>query len=127
MQSRNLAATGAIALTICIATLSLVPESTSADESLLGWVVYVTSTPAQKAMHILLYALLAFAWWWTLVLRRVAGATVYVLVVTVLFGAALEWMQTMIPGRFGSPIDIALNAIGSCLGLVGAVIWRRSR
>ena len=44
------------------------------------------------------------------------------LIGTVGIGAVLEWFQTRVPGRYGTIIDILLNLIGACLGLLAALL-----
>jgi VanZ family protein len=36
------------------------------------------------------------------------------------FGAAMEWLQTKVPGRIGNFFDIVLNAAGAAIGLLVA-------
>ena len=37
-------------------------------------------------------------------------------------GAALEWYQTQVPGRFGTLVDVLLNVAGTVIGIVLAVL-----
>jgi VanZ family protein len=43
-------------------------------------------------------------------------------IITVGFGAVVEWCQTRVPGRIGSLADVLLNAAGAALGLLVATI-----
>jgi VanZ family protein len=101
-----------------VAALSLSPDRDSPEGYNFVWLVHVTPTLTQKLMHVVCYALLAAAWCWTLrsieaSWRRPAAA----FAIAVAFGAALEVLQAFVPGRFGSPYDIGLNALGAFIGV----------
>jgi len=107
----------ALALTAVVIALSLSPESSSPKNSLVGWIVYSTGTPMQKAAHLVLYAGLVVVWWWALASRNTPRSrAVFVFAIVVVFGSALEYLQTYIPGRFGSLSDVALDSIGAGIG-----------
>jgi VanZ family protein len=72
-------------------------------------------------MHVTAYAVLAFLWVWTLEHiepRATRLATAFVLTVSI--GIALEYFQTLVPGRFGTLLDIVLNSFGALAGLIAA-------
>lgn len=103
--------------TLLVAVLSLTPDRDDPGGYNFVWLVHVTPTLTQKLMHIVCYALLAVAWCWTLrsieaSWRRAAAA----FAIAVAFGAAMEVLQAFVPGRFGSPYDIGLNALGAFIG-----------
>ena len=59
---------------------------------------------------------------WTLeCIESGAIRLVLTLVACVGLGAALEWYQTRVPGRFGTVADVILNLIGSLVGLIAAL------
>jgi VanZ family protein len=79
----------------------------------------LTSMPFQlsdKLVHVVAYALLG-----------VAGAVGYprrsmtalLIVGLTVFGIAIEIAQIYVPGRDGTLLDVAANALGSVLGVVG--------
>ena len=73
-------------------------------------------------MHVVVYAALALLWMWTLesIESRLVRITL-VIIATVGLGAALEWHQTRVPGRFGTIFDAALNTLGALVGLAIAL------
>ena len=74
-------------------------------------------------MHFLIYAAMTWLWTWSLeglAPRWARFAIAFTLAVGL--GAALEWYQTRVPGRFGTLLDILLNAAGAVAGLVLALL-----
>jgi VanZ family protein len=109
--------------------LSLAPGDGSAGDSVFGWAVTVTSPTLQNAMHVILYGVLAGLWIWTLYgfgLRGKVPVSAAVLLILV-FGAAMEFAQMAIPGRFASLGDMLLNIIGTGLGAGLAMRVARAR
>ena len=110
-----------------ITLLSVTPGIERPGDSVFSWLVIHTATPVQKVLHVGIYAVLAMLWMWTLEpiearwLRAAAA-----LVITVGLGAVLEWYQTLVPGRYGSIIDVLLNLIGAILGLLAALLLLRT-
>jgi len=106
-----------------IVLLSTVPGEARPGDSVFVWLAEVTPPTLQKLMHLAAYSLLAFLCFWTLeVVERSAYRIAFTLALTVALGAVLEWCQTQIPGRFGNVLDVALNAIGSTLGVIAALV-----
>jgi hypothetical protein len=108
---------------VLIIAVSIVPGQARPGDSAFIWLVAATPTPLQKALHCAAYALLALLWMWTL--ENVTSQSIRIAVVlalTIGTGAVLEWYQTMVPGRFGTLIDVILNASGTVLGVIAAVI-----
>src|SRR6056297_3667255 len=108
-----------LALMAGLLALSIIPGRAEEGDSIFVWAVAATPTPVQKLAHLVLYALLAYLWAWTLesipsLPARLAAA----FALTAGFGAAMEFAQTHIPGRFGNLTDVALNAAGAVIGLV---------
>jgi hypothetical protein len=119
--------TSRIISTICfmalLALLSLIPGRPQPGDSAFVWLVASTPTLLQKLMHICLYGVLALLLVWTL--ESIQSKTYRFLIcflIAVAFGAVMEWCQTKVPGRFGSVVDLALNAIGAALGLLTAAL-----
>jgi len=105
-----------------IVGLSVTPGDDPSADGVFVWLVVVTPPTLQKIMHMVAYAGLAILWMWTFETfpsRRLGIALS--LTITVAIGAILEWYQTMVPGRFGSLMDIVLDALGALLGILVAV------
>ncbi|WP_405240429.1 VanZ family protein [Lentisalinibacter orientalis] len=106
-------------LTLLLLVLSLIPGRAEPGDSVFVWAVAMTPTALQKLMHLLLYALLAFLWAWTLeALESVRVRFAVAAVLAASFGAAMELAQTYVPGRFGTLADVLLNGAGALLGLL---------
>lgn len=69
------------------------------------------------------YAALAFAWWAALTARERALRASWVVVLTVLYGAADEWHQSFVPGRTCSWVDVLSDGLGATL-MVQYLRWR---
>ena len=60
---------------------------------------------------------------WTLAhVERQSVRILTALVLSIGLGVVLEWLQTLVPGRFGTLADIVLNTIGALLGVVLALV-----
>ena len=80
----------------------------------------------RKVVHAGEYALLCALWWRTL--RPAAGgrvALVASLTVSILYAVSDEVHQSFVPGRTGTPIDVAIDAVGASLAALA--IRRRER
>lgn len=100
---------------------SIIPGRAEPGDSVFIWMVAKTPTLLQKTLHILLYGVLTVLWVWTLdAIQSKSQRLVIAVVIAVCFGAAMEWYQTRVPGRFGSIFDVALNAAGAVIGLFAA-------
>ena len=117
---RWLLTAGLVAL---IVVLSITPDRQQAGDTVFDWLVTNTSTWLQKTLHVLVYAILAAMLFWTMesipsrrlrIVLALAGA--------IALGAALEWYQLRVPGRFGNLTDILLNSAGAIIGLVAALL-----
>lgn len=101
---------------------SIVPGQARPGDSIFVWLVAATPTPVQKILHVVVYAALTLLWVWTLQLLQSKPLRLLIaLGVAIAFGAAMEWYQTRVPGRFGTLADVALNAIGAIVGLLLAL------
>jgi len=112
-----------LALVAIVIVVSVTPARAQSGDSLFVWLVTVTPSTIQKLMHFGVYATLALLWSWALegVGPRWLQLTI-ALVLAVSLGAALEWYQTMVPGRFGTLLDVGLNAIGAFAGMIVALL-----
>jgi len=108
---------------VLLIILSVTPGSSQKDDSIFVWLVVSTPTLVQKIMHVTAYAALAFLWAWTLEnIEPKAARLVMTFVLAVSLGIALEWYQTIVPGRFGTLFDIVLNSFGVIAGLIAATL-----
>lgn len=83
----------------------------------------------QKTAHLAVYGLLGGAWFWVFDFGRlVKAAGAWACCLTTAYAAVDEFHQTFVSGRYGSPWDVALDAVGVLLALtiIGAVRrrWR---
>ena len=113
-----------LTLVTAVIALSTVPGRPQPGDANFVWLVAATPAILQKAMHILIYGLMACLWVWTLeesiASRWLRPAVAFLLAVGL--GATLEWYQTQIPGRFGTLFDVVLNSAGVIAGLVIAAL-----
>jgi VanZ family protein len=71
----------------------------------------------RKLGHMATYLALTLAWFWAL--RPVAptpGAIAIAAAVSFLYAVSDEYHQSFVEGRTGSPLDVAIDAIGITLG-----------
>jgi len=113
----------ALAFAAIVVVLSITPGVAKPGDSVFVWLVVNTATPVQKVMHVAVYALLCALWIWAFepvrpTLLRVALAVA----ATISLGAALEWHQTQVPGRFGTVTDVLLNAAGAIAAALLALV-----
>jgi VanZ family protein len=81
---------------------------------------------ARKLVHMAEYALLLFLWWRalrTVVASRAAIALAFC--VTLAYAGTDELHQRSVQGRHGTPVDVAIDAIG--MAAVAVAIGRRTR
>ena len=105
--------------------VSILPSGDQVSANAFQWIAQSPPPMLQNVMHVVVYAALAWSVAWSLEgyaswRRRAATAFLACLAL----GIALEWLQTLVPGRFGTLLDVGLNMIGVLLGLQVA---RRSR
>ena len=106
-----------------IVALSVAPGKSQYGDSTFVWLVEHTPSLVQNIMHVACYAGATALLAWSLEgigsrTARVALAAILAL----LIGTVLEWYQTQVPGRFGTILDVALNAAGVGLGIVVALL-----
>ncbi len=71
----------------------------------------------RKAAHLTEYAILAA------LLRRATDSYGWAFALAVGYAVSDEFHQTFVRGRHGSPVDVAIDAIGAGIGLMA---WRRT-
>ena len=79
----------------------------------------------RKIVHVGEYALLCLLWWRAL--RTVTSeqrALALAVLVSVLYAVSDEYHQSLVPGRNGSPLDVAIDAAGAA---ATALVVRRRR
>ena len=112
-----------LAVVAFIVGLSITPGVARPDDNLFSWLYAGTPPTAQKILHIIVYALLAFLWMWTLAgIESTRLRLAVALLLTLGLGVVLEWYQTLVPGRFGTLIDVILNTVGAVIGVLVAVL-----
>ena len=112
-----------LAFVALIVALSVTPGKSEYGDTVFVWLVEHTPTLVQKAMHIGCYAALAALFAWSLEsIESITGRLMLSLILALALGATLEWYQTKVPGRFGTIVDVVLNAIGAALGLLAALL-----
>ena len=113
-----------LAFVAILIVLSVTPGKSQAGDSMFIWLIANTPTLLQKLMHVFCYALLTGLWVWTLeaIESRVLRLALSLLL-AVSLGGILEWYQTKVPGRFGSIVDVLLNAGGAVAGLLLAFVF----
>lgn len=117
-----------IIITLCfmalLVALSVVPGHTQPNDSVFIRIIGKTPKLLQKILHFCLYGVLTLLWVWALnAIQTKTHRVVIAVTVAVLFGAVLEWYQKRVRGRFGTIFDVALNAAGALLGLLGAIFF----
>lgn len=111
-----------LAFVALIVGLSVTPGVAQPDDNLFSWLYANTAPLAQKILHVVIYAALAVLWMWTLAGVGSTPARIALSIGLAMgLGIALEWVQTTVPGRYGSIIDILLNSLGVALGIVAAL------
>jgi VanZ family protein len=83
----------------------------------------VWDTIGRKLAHMAAFGLLWWLWWRALGWRR-AGLAV---AITLLYAASDEWHQSMVEGRHGTPVDVAIDAAGIALAGLAVARHRRRR
>lgn len=112
-----------LAFVAIVVALSVAPGVARPGDNVFVWIVVNTPGPLQKVMHVAVYAFLAMLWMWTLEsIESRALRIALVALATVGLGVVLEWYQTQVPGRFGTIIDVALNIVGTLIGLIAAAL-----
>jgi VanZ family protein len=89
-----------------------------ADEQLAWWDVAI-----RKLGHIGGYALLTALWAWTLA-GTVRRPVLIAAAIALIYAATDEYHQSFVETRHGTPVDVAVDAIGIALAVL-LLRWRR--
>jgi VanZ family protein len=73
-------------------------------------------TVLRKGAHMTAFGLLWFLWWRALG----RGNPIAAIVITLLWAATDEYHQSFVEGRHGTPVDVAIDAVGVGLALLAA-------
>jgi VanZ family protein len=112
-----------LSFAVLLIVLSVTPGDSQKNDSIFVWLIASTPTLLQKIMHVAAYAALAFLWVWTLEhIKQEPMRLAMAFALTLGLGIALEWFQTLVPGRFGTLFDIILNSFGAIAGLIAAIL-----
>jgi VanZ family protein len=84
---------------------------------------------SDKILHLLVYAVLGASLLFALADARphrvTVGAAVLAVFLGTLYGISDEWHQSMVPHRSVEVLDLAADAVGSTIGVAGAVAAAR--
>jgi len=122
LSTRDVIRSVAVAYILLLAGVSLMP---SGIEGLEGWDAAMSPT-LQNTLHVPAYVMLVIlvtASFWSAAQLRV-GHVVAVAAVCIGYGAALEFLQLLIPGRVAGLVDVVLNATGALVGCLVLLVWR---
>jgi len=111
---------------VFLAVASLLP---SGSNVLGGWDQSITPT-MQNALHVPAYAILqglAMLCAWNSSRAPLLRTVLWIALACCAYGALLECLQALIPGRSGSTVDAVLNAVGVALGTAAAAMIRSGR
>jgi VanZ family protein len=86
----------------------------------LGTGLGTWDTILRKCAHMAEFAILA------ILIARACGSVAWAFAGAVAYAATDEIHQLFVRGRHGSPVDVAIDAVGIAVGLA-AFEWRRSR
>jgi len=100
--------------------LSSIPAAP--DQTMAG--VFIPKV-IQKGLHVVFYAILCCLWLWAMDLGRLTKVSAaWSVGLTTAYAAVDEFHQTFTPGRFGSPLDVALDAVAAALAVIVVVAVR---
>ncbi len=101
---------------------SIVPGRAQASDPLFVRMFVKIPKALQKMLHVGVYGLFTLLLVWMLAdIQPTSLRLALAVSIAVAFGAAMEWYQTGVPGRFGTIYDVALDASGAMLGVFVAV------
>ena len=113
-----------VALMIMIFVLSSIPGSSRDSQT---WLLVDLDPALQNTLHVPLYGLLQWLWLRALAgpVRPLATAVWCATLITIGYGCFDEFHQAMVPGRFASVLDVALNALGAVIGILFFLCMKR--
>jgi len=81
-------------------------------------------TIGRKIVHAAEYALLCFLWWRAFAGVATPGAAIAgAAALSLAYAVTDEWHQSFIEGRHGTPVDVAIDAVG----VAAMCLWLRRR
>ena len=91
------------------------PAPDETDVYVLLWI----APGVQNVLHVPVYAALAWSWHWAFRawVDSAKATAIGACTIALAYGALDEWHQSFVPGRLASLTDIALNAVGTALGM----------
>jgi VanZ family protein len=81
----------------------------------------VWDTIGRKFVHAAIYGTLWFLWW------RALGRTWPAVAITFAYAITDEFHQTFIPGRHGTPVDVAIDMVGVAIAVAVARRYSQPR
>ena len=107
--------------------LSSIPGKPLPDHPDIYALFYWMSPSLQNLLHIPAYVALGWAWRWSLGVwfRNQTGCAIAAFMLSAGHGVFDEWHQSFVPYRYASLADIALDMLGSVLGIY-ACYWMRN-
>lgn len=104
--------------------ISSLPGRPLPDDPALYGLFYWISPSLQNILHVPAFAALAGAWRWALGawLRASRARAIGAFAIASAYGVFDEWHQSLVPGRYGSLTDVALDVAGAALG-IGVAGW----
>lgn len=113
---RRYPAVPAVAATAALFLLSSIPGDIPPGTT-TAQVVYFVPPAVQNLLHLPAYALLGFLWRATFT-TLIGRATLVAWLIVTLVGVADESWQSLIPGRYPSVTDLALDWTGALVGVI---------
>jgi VanZ family protein len=82
----------------------------------------VWDTIGRKLLHMATYGILWFLWWRALGIENPAAS----IAITLLYAVSDEWHQSFVEGRYGTPVDVAIDAAGVAIAVLLATRGTRA-
>ena len=103
---------------LIIGTIEFLLERDLTDAEKIKYVDWFV-TPVRKGAHLLVYFVLGYLMIYTLKEFRLVDKRTYIyaVILCMLYAVSDEVHQYFVPGRSGEVLDVAIDTIGSCLGI----------
>ena len=103
---------------LIIGTIEFLLERDLTDAEKIKYVDWFV-TPVRKGAHLLVYFVLGYLMIYTLKEFRLVDKRTYIyaVILCMLYAVCDEVHQYFVPGRSGEVLDVAIDTIGSCLGI----------
>jgi VanZ family protein len=79
----------------------------------------------RKLAHMTEYAVLTALWWRALTALSVGRPLIVAIAIALFYAATDEFHQTFVDGRHGTPVDVAIDAVG--MAIAAGLIYARCR